>query len=103
MVELALKRNVETRVVGAGAVIGEVQRLVDEAVEIDLSALASRPARMLQHAPDDAVGPTPMLGDLFEVAGERVDDLFGLATPVAVQHSQRRSHNLLQFVQQLDR
>ena len=34
-VELALQRDVEALILGAGAVIGEVQRLLDQRVEVD--------------------------------------------------------------------
>jgi hypothetical protein len=34
-------------------VIGEVERLVDEGIEIDPAALARYPARVLQHAFDE--------------------------------------------------
>ncbi len=39
--EIALQGDVEALVLGAGAVIGEVQRLLDQRVEIDLAALAA--------------------------------------------------------------
>src|SRR5689334_9287902 len=38
-VELAFQGDVEARILGARAVIGEVERLVDEGIEIDLAAL----------------------------------------------------------------
>ena len=37
---VAFQGDVEARILGAGAVIGEVERLVDKGVEIDLAALA---------------------------------------------------------------
>jgi hypothetical protein len=51
-------------------VIGEVERLIDQRVEIDLAALAGDAARVLQHALDDVIGPLAVLGDLFKVARE---------------------------------
>ena len=39
--EIALQGDVEALILGAGAVIGEVQRLLDQGVEIDLAALAA--------------------------------------------------------------
>ena len=41
VVEVALQGDVEALILGAGAVIGEVQRLLDQRVEIDLAALAA--------------------------------------------------------------
>src|SRR3984893_7772096 len=60
---------------GAGAMIGEVQRLLDQAVEVDRAALARDPARVFEHALDDAVGALAVLGDLVEVAAQHLDDL----------------------------
>ena len=55
--------------------IGEVERLVDQPVEVDLATLAGHPARVLQHALHDVVGALAMLGDLFQVAREQVERL----------------------------
>ena len=40
-VEVAFQRDVEVLVLGAGAVIGEVQRLLDQRVEVDRAPLAA--------------------------------------------------------------
>jgi hypothetical protein len=63
-------------------VIGEVERLVDEGIEIDLPAFARGAARVLQHALDDAVGAPAMLGDLFEIAGQHRDDFVDIGALV---------------------
>src|SRR5262245_44944523 len=55
--------------------IGEVERLLDQRVEIDRPALARDPARVFEHALDDAVGALAVLGDLVEVAAQHLDDL----------------------------
>ena len=101
--EIALQGDVEALVLGAGAVIGEVQRLLDQRVEIDRAALAALAARMLQHALDDAVGPPAVLGDLFEIAGQHRDDFVDLGEVVAVERRQGRRRGLLQLVEQFDR
>jgi hypothetical protein len=84
-------------------VIGEVQRFVDEGIEIDLAALARHPARVLQHAFDDAVGAPAVLGDPFEIAGQHPDDLVDLGALAFGQPGNRRCRGLLQFVEQFDR
>jgi hypothetical protein len=76
-------------------VIGEVERLLDKGVEIDLAALARHPTRVVQHAPDDAVGAPAVLGDLFEIAGQRCDDFVDIATLVVGQPGNRRCRGLL--------
>ena len=85
VLEIALQGDVEVLVLGAGAVIGEVERLLDQRVEIDLAALAAAAARMLQHALDDVVGAPAVLGDLFEIAGQHPDDLVDLGALVLGQ------------------
>ena len=84
--------------------IGEVQRLLDQRVEIDRPALAGAAARMLQHALDDAVGALAVLGDLVEVAGQHLDRLVDLGALCPRRASaMRRRGGLLQLVEQLDR
>ena len=83
--------------------IGEVEGFLDQAVEIDLPALAGDAARMLQHALDDVVGAPAVLGDLFEIAGQHLDRLVDLGTLVLVERRDRRRCGLLQFVEQFDR
>src|SRR5215472_5863562 len=83
--EIALQSNVEILVPGARPVIGEVERLFDQAIQVDLAALAGGAARMLEHALDNAVGAPAMLGDLFEIAGQHADDLVDSGTSVGVE------------------
>ena len=47
--EVALQGDVEVLVLCPGAVIGEVKRLIDDSVEVDLATFARDAARMLQH------------------------------------------------------
>ena len=47
------RREVEVRVLCAGAVIGEAERFHNQFIEGDLSPLAAAAARMQQHALDD--------------------------------------------------
>ena len=91
------------RILGARAVIGEVERLVDQRIEIDLAALGRDPARVLQHALDDAVGAPAVLGDLFEIAGQHRDDFVEFGALVFGQPGDRRACGFLQLVEQFDR
>ena len=100
---VALQRDVEALILGPGTVIGEVQGFLDQAVEIDTATLAAAATRMFQHALDDIVGTSSVLGDFFEVAGEHLDRFVDLGTLVVVQCSDRRGGGLLQFVEQFDR
>ena len=103
VIEIALQRDVEALILGAGAVIGEVEGLLDQAVEIDLATLAGAAARMLQHALDDVVGAPAVLGDFFEIAGQHLDRLVDLGALVLVERSDGRCGGLLQLVEQFDR
>ena len=81
---IALQCDVETLILGAGAVIGEVQRFLDQSVEIDAPAFATAATRMLQHARDDIVGAPTVFGDLFEIAAKHVDCFVDLGPPLVV-------------------
>jgi hypothetical protein len=62
--EVALDRDVEFLILCADAMVGEVERLLDQWVDIDVLALAAAAAGMQQHAFDDAVGAAAVLGNL---------------------------------------
>ena len=99
----ALQGDVEVLILGAGAMIGEIERFLDERVDVDALSDAAAAARMRQHALDDVVGALAVLGDPLEVAGQHVDDLVDFAALVLVERRERRRGRLLQFVEQLDR
>ena len=83
--------------------IGEVQSLLDQAVQIDLPALARDPARVFEHGLHDIVGAPAMLGDFLEIAGEHLDRLVDLAALVLVERRDPRRGGTLQFIEQFDR
>src|ERR1051325_2976863 len=83
-VELPFHRNVEVLILSASAVKGEVQRLFNKSIQIDTAPLATGPARVLQHALDDPIGPLPMLGNLFEVAGQHFDGSVNFSAGIVV-------------------
>ncbi len=83
--------------------IGEVERLLDQRIDIYALPLAAAAARMRQHAGDDAVGAPAVFRDLLEIAGQHSDDLVDLGALVFVERRHRRFHRLLQFVEQVDR
>ena len=102
-VEIAFQGDVELLVLGAGAVIGEVQRLLEQGVDVDLPPLAAAAARMRQHALDDPVGAPSVLGDLVEVAGEHPDELVGLGAPAAARRFELAPVASFSSSEQLDR
>ena len=40
---------------------------------------------MFQHALHDAVGATAVLGDLFQIGGQHLDDLFRLGAVIVIE------------------
>jgi hypothetical protein len=81
-IEMAFHRDVEALILGAGAMIGEVERLFDERVNVGRLPITAAAARMRQHAFDDAVGAAAVLGDLVEIAGQHPDDFVDLGAGI---------------------
>ena len=96
-------RHVEVLILSAGAVIGEIERLFDQPVEVDVLSIAAAAAGMRQHPFDDIVGAFSVLDDFFKIAGKRVNDFVNIAALFLPKRGQRRRGPLLQFVEQLDR
>ena len=86
-IEVAPQRDVKLRLFSAGAVIGEVEALVDQRVDIGRAVLARSLARMQQHVFDDRVRALAVLHDFvkvgFQQAGYLVDFLADVPSSVA--------------------
>src|SRR5262249_32719292 len=63
-VEVALERDIEVRVLRARTVIGEIQGLLGERVQINRLPIVAAATRVLQHTSDNAVGATTVRDDL---------------------------------------
>src|SRR5215831_6620986 len=81
-IEVAVHRDVEALILGAGAVIGEVERLFDECVDVSQLPIANAAARMRQHALNDPIRADPMFSNFFEIARQHPDDLVDLGTRI---------------------
>ena len=79
--------------------VGEVQSLLNEVIEVHRPTLAGDPARVLQHALDDAIGSPAVLCNFYKVPIQRIDDLFELAALVGIDSGQRGRRGLFQLVQ----
>ena len=64
----ALQSDIESRFLGPRSVIGQIEALLDEGVDIDTPGLSRSMARVQQHVFDDAIRALAVLHDLFEVA-----------------------------------
>src|SRR4029077_8953785 len=66
-VEVLDEGDVEARLLRARAVIGEVDTLLDQGIEIDGTMLSAALARMQKHVLDDRIGALAVLDDLLEI------------------------------------
>src|SRR3954471_11117694 len=77
-IKVLIEGDVEARLLGSSAVIGEVQALLDRGIEVDAAALSGALARVEKHVFDDGVRAPAMLDDSAEVAFEHPRDLLDL-------------------------
>src|SRR5262249_22139594 len=101
-VEVALDRNVEFPILCASAMIGEVERLFDQRVDIDVLALVASAPGMQEHAFDDAVGTAAVLGNLGQIVIQRRNQSLGLGVFLCLKAA-RRAERLPQLAQKLRR
>ena len=81
--------------------IGEIEALLDESVDVDRPMLAGPLSRMQQHVLDDCVGALAVLHHLVEIALQHIGDLADLPALLVIEmHAAKR---LAQFVDQFDR
>src|SRR5262249_45432878 len=92
----------EVRILRTGAVIGEVQGLLDERVQIGSLPVVAAATRVLQHAPDNAVGAAAVLDDLLQISGQHSNCLDNLVALAGIEGADRAGC-FLQLVQQFDR
>src|SRR5262249_53181154 len=84
-IEIALQRDLETLFSCAGSMVGEVEALVDDRVDLDWPMRARALARMQQHVLDDGVGALAVLHDPSEVVLQRASQLFDFLADLARQ------------------
>ena len=73
-----LQGDIEALLLGPRPVIGEIEALLDQGVDIDRPVLSGALTRMQQHVLDDGVGALAVLHDLVEIALQRIGDLADL-------------------------
>ena len=97
-IERPLDRDVEALLLGARAVIGEIETLLDERIDVRNPALAGSRARVQQHVLDDRIGALAVLDHLAEVAGKQRHQFRRL-----LLIRRRRADRILQLIDELDR
>ena len=80
-----LQGDVEALLLGPRPVIGEIEALLDQGVDIDRPVLSRALARMQQHVLDDRVGALAVLHDLVEIALQRIGNLADLGAQLVVE------------------
>ena len=73
-----LQGDCEALLLGSRSVIGEIEALIDQGVDIDRTVLSGPLTGVQQHVLDDGVGALAMLHDLVEIALQRIGDLADL-------------------------
>ena len=66
------QRYVKALLLGPRPVIGKVEALLDDGIDIDRSVFAGAFARVQQHVLDDGIGTLAVLHDLVEIAVQRI-------------------------------
>ena len=79
--------------------IGEIEALLDEGVDIDRPVFARAFARMQQHVLDDGIGALAVLHDLVEIALQRIRNLIDLGAQLCRRGALLQG--LPQFIDQL--
>ena len=64
--------------------IGEIEALLDERIDVDRPMLARAFARVQQHVLDDGIGALAVLHDLVEIAAQHVRQLVDLLARLVV-------------------
>ena len=100
-IEGPLQGDIEALLFGPRPVIGEIEALLDEGIDIDGPVFAGAFARVQQHVLDDGIGTLAVLHDLVEIALQRIRNLADLGSQLAVEV--RACKRLPQFVDEFDR
>src|SRR6476619_7242198 len=72
------KGDSEALLLSPRPVIGEIEALIDQGVNIDRPVLSRAVTRMQQHVLDDRIGALAVLNNLVEIALQRIGDLADL-------------------------
>ena len=78
--------------------IGKVEALLDDGIDIDRSVFARAFARMQQHVLDDGIGTLAVLHDLVEIASQRICQFVNFGARLLVYRYALQG--VLQFINQ---
>src|SRR3974390_1656429 len=100
-IEGSLQGDVEARLLGPRPVIGEIEALLDQPIDVDKPVFTRAFARMQQHVLDNGIRPLAVLHDLGEIAPQCVSELGNLGSRFLVNHY--AAQGILQFIDQFGR
>src|SRR5437868_6716590 len=100
-IEVALERDVEAGFLRARAVVGEIEALLDDRIDLGGPVLAGARTRMQQHVLDDRIGALAVLHDFFEIALQHMRELADLLARLVVELD--LLEHVIHFVDQLGR
>ena len=84
-IEVLVQPDLEILLLGSGAMIGKIEALRDQRVDVDRPAFARALARVQQHVLDDRICPFAVLHHFVEIAPQRFGQLVHLGALVLVQ------------------
>ena len=70
--------DIEALFLGSRAMIGKIEALLNQGIDIDRPEFSGTMTRMQQHVLDDGVGAPAVLHDLIKIASQRIGDLADL-------------------------
>src|SRR3974390_274641 len=100
-IEGSLQGDGEARLLGPRPVIGKIEALLDEAIDVDESVFTRAFARVQQHVLDNRIGPFAVLHDLGKIAPQCVCKLDNLGPRFLVYRYS--AQGILQFIDQFGR
>ena len=100
-VKRPLQGDIEALLLRPCPMIGEIEALIDQGVDIDRPMLSRPLPRVQQHVLDDRVGALAVLHDLVEIALQHIRDVIDLGTQLTVEV--RASKRPSQFINEFDR
>ena len=97
----SLQGDIEALLLGPSPVVGEIEALLDQGVDVDRPMLSRALARMQQHVLDDRIRAFAVLHDFIEIALQHIRNRSDLCAQLAVKV--RASKRFPQFVNEFDR
>src|SRR5262245_40437916 len=83
-IEYPLHGDIEALFLSSCTVIGEVEAILDESIDVDDAVLTGPFARVQQHVLDDCISPPAVLHDFVEIAAQRIGQFVNLGACLLV-------------------